>query len=293
MQEPGLTIGEVADRLGVPVPTLRSWELRYGVGVPERTPGGHRRYRPADVAELQALSRAVAQGIAPRTAAQAVRRAPQRPEVPLSLLARLLEAAVASRPVAVARVLDEAEDELGVEQAVDRLLVPAMREIGRRWDVGEVDVGVEHLATGAVRAWIARRTGSLAASPSRPPALLVAAPGNQHTVALEAFGLLLERRGRPVCLLGADTPLDAAVSSWSATGAVAAVVTAHQVSRRRPAVEVLTALADREASPLFYAGAAFDNPRGRRGVPGSYLGTDLPAAREAVEGALAQSGAGL
>jgi MerR family transcriptional regulator, light-induced transcriptional regulator len=285
-----LTISEVGRLLGVPVPTLRSWELRYGVGVPERTAGGHRRYRPTDVAELQALSRAVAQGIAPRTAAQAVRRTPLDPVVPVALLGRLLDAAVARHPVVVARVLDEAEDELGLEHAVDRLLVPAMREIGRRWEVGDVDVGVEHLATGAVRAWLARRSGTVAATAELAPVLLAAAPGNQHTVALEAFAVLLERRGQPVCLLGADTPVAAVVTSWTATGASAAVVTAQQVSRRRAAVQVLEALRERGATPLLYAGAAFDDPRGRRAVPGSYLGTDLPVACDLVLSAVGRSG---
>jgi hypothetical protein len=58
-------------------------------------------------------------------------------------------------------------------------------------------------------------------------------------------------------------------------------VTAHQVSRRRAAVGALVALRGKGVN-LFYAGAAFDSPRHRRDVPGTYLGTSLPAAADVV-----------
>jgi DNA-binding transcriptional MerR regulator len=44
-----MSIGEVARRTGVTVPTLRAWERRYGLLLPVRTTGGHRRYRDEDV----------------------------------------------------------------------------------------------------------------------------------------------------------------------------------------------------------------------------------------------------
>jgi DICT domain-containing protein len=51
-EEPAsLSIGDLAERTGVPVGTLRTWETRYGVPVPRRMAGGHRRY-DAHVVEL-------------------------------------------------------------------------------------------------------------------------------------------------------------------------------------------------------------------------------------------------
>src|SRR4029450_3438068 len=44
-----MPIGEGARRTGVTVPTLRAWERRYGLLLPVRTAGGHRRYRDEDV----------------------------------------------------------------------------------------------------------------------------------------------------------------------------------------------------------------------------------------------------
>ena len=42
--KPVFSIGAVARMLGIPVATLRTWEDRYGVVVPERSAGGHRLY---------------------------------------------------------------------------------------------------------------------------------------------------------------------------------------------------------------------------------------------------------
>ena len=282
----GLTIGQVSELLGVPVPTLRSWHQRYGVAAPERTRGGHRRYSDQDVELLQALSAAVARGVAPRVAAELVARPTRAADPPLPLLEGLLDAATACAQPEVRATLDRGEEELGTEGAVDRLVVPGLREVGRRWELGVIDVGVEHAVTTEVRRWIARRTG---VSPLRDtrPVLLAAAPGNSHTVALEAFGMILDRRGWPTCLLGADSPVSAITAAVGTSKAQAALVTAHQVSRRRAAVEALSALKP-DGISLFFAGGAFDSARHRRDVPGTYLGTDLLQAADTV--ALALSG---
>jgi DNA-binding transcriptional MerR regulator len=67
-----MPIGEVARRTGVTVPTLRAWEHRYGLLVPVRTPGGHRRYREEDVQRVLAVLELTGQGWAVAAAARRV-----------------------------------------------------------------------------------------------------------------------------------------------------------------------------------------------------------------------------
>lgn len=57
-----LPIGEVARRSGVAESTLRAWERRYGLLEPERTAGGHRRYRLDDVALIRTVAELVGSG---------------------------------------------------------------------------------------------------------------------------------------------------------------------------------------------------------------------------------------
>lgn len=50
---PIYTISAVARTLGVPVATLRTWEDRYELVIPERTPGRHRLYTRSQVGQLE------------------------------------------------------------------------------------------------------------------------------------------------------------------------------------------------------------------------------------------------
>jgi DNA-binding transcriptional MerR regulator len=67
-----LTIGDLADRTGVPTTTLRSWESRYGFPRPIRQSGGHRRYAESDVDAVLQLLRRRSEGMALGAAVRAV-----------------------------------------------------------------------------------------------------------------------------------------------------------------------------------------------------------------------------
>ncbi len=217
-----------------------------------------------------------------------MRRAPEAPNVLTALLEKMLEAAQTGQQDLVGQALSQAELELGVDATVEQLLMPAMHEIGRRWKIGQCDVGLEHLATTAARRWLAQQVRET--RPTRQaPVLFAAAAGNEHTVALEAFELLLRRRGWPTCQLGANTPLPSMLAALRTTGARAAVITAHQVSRRRVAVEALATLRASTDVMLFFAGAAFDSDHRRQHVAGVYLGTALIEAADLVAQQLAAS----
>jgi len=59
----GMTIGELADRSGLPAATLRSWEARFGFPRPQRMATGHRRYREDDLALVAEVQRQRAAGL--------------------------------------------------------------------------------------------------------------------------------------------------------------------------------------------------------------------------------------
>jgi CheY-like chemotaxis protein len=56
MVDPSIySIGAVSRMLGIPTATLRTWQDRYGVVVPERSAGGHRLYTRPQVEQLRFL----------------------------------------------------------------------------------------------------------------------------------------------------------------------------------------------------------------------------------------------
>jgi DICT domain-containing protein/predicted DNA-binding transcriptional regulator AlpA len=67
-----LTIGDLAERTGVPPATLRSWESRYGFPRPLRLAGGHRRYAEREVAAVLEVLRHRGSGLALEAAVRRV-----------------------------------------------------------------------------------------------------------------------------------------------------------------------------------------------------------------------------
>jgi DNA-binding transcriptional MerR regulator len=62
-RSPVYSIGAVARLVGIPTTTLRAWEERYGVILPERSPGGQRLYSRDQIAQLQFVTERMRQGL--------------------------------------------------------------------------------------------------------------------------------------------------------------------------------------------------------------------------------------
>ena len=280
----GMRIASVSRLLGIPVPTIRSWERRYDFPAPPRTDGRHRRYGDVELEQLRALRDHGHQG------AQHPRRRRAGSTDPgggvpgrICGLSRSLDAVLALDGDLLRAELDAATERLGVEDTIRRVILPAMREIGSRWRAGRCDVGREHLATEVVRSWLSRQT-FLSPRPFRPrPIVLASGPQDLHTIGLEAFSVILARRGWPCRVLGARTPTDALLATVQALDAVAVVVTAQRAVTRRSAVGSIQAVHALPDVRAFYAGDAFAAPAARKDVGGTYLGEDLVEAAVIIE----------
>ena len=273
-----LTIQQVSQLLGVPVPTIRSWERRYGVPLAERSSGGHRRYAGAQLDQVRRMRDLIARGRRAVDAAALVKAGD--PTLPGPLVDAFLLAARELSPDGIVRALDVARETLGLDRAVDEVLLPAMREVGQWWHVGRIDVSHEHLATIATQSWLARipPTGPLRL---QPPIILSCGPLDHHTLGLEAIATLLRQRNWDCRMLGARTPAESLMSAVAATDAVAVVLVCHVTAGRPAAIEALRSpqLRDRQ---VFYAGGAFLSPRARHQVPGHYLGTNIAEAADLI-----------
>lgn len=142
----------------------------------------------------------------------------------------------------MARRLD-AFDESGAQAELDRLLAgftvesvlryvipPCLHDIGERWVRGQASIACEHFASHLLRG----RLAGLARGWSDghgPRALLACPPGEQHDMALMAFGIVLHRNGWRVNYLGADTPMSELARTAQETGPDLVVLAAVNVER--------------------------------------------------------------
>ncbi len=282
---PGLPIAEVSRQLGVPMPTLRSWELRYGIPPTARSFGKHRRYSQVELHTLRLMRDEIARGKRASLAADAVRELLEITGPAAEHIDAILLASERSDPVAVRTHLSEAHSAMGLGPCLDDVLLPAMQQVGLWWQTGRCTVEDEHLTTEAARAWLETLSSS-APPPDRPASIVLACgPTDLHTIGLEALCVLL-RHDRWSCrLLGARTSVPALAAAVHATRAGAVVIVSHLNSGRARAVESIRAAHD-EGTRVFYAGNAFTAPRSRRHVPGTYLGARLQEACELIDSEL-------
>ncbi len=271
--EKGLPIHQASELLGVPAPTLRSWERRYGLPSTPRSGGGHRRYSAAALHQLRLMRDEVAHGRPAADAARRVRMSLDVDDPGARWVDEVLDASRLMDRGAIVAVLDRVADEQGLPFALDHVLMPAMRQIGNWWAAGSCDVEVEHFTTAAVRGWLSRLTAFTEVTRSRP-IVLACGPRDTHTLGLEALAVLLVHDGREAYVLGARTPAQALATCVQRTHAVAAVVVSQLPSHRRVTAHSLE-VAAATGCQTFYAGNAFLFASARKGVPGTYLGESL------------------
>jgi MerR family transcriptional regulator, light-induced transcriptional regulator len=231
--EPGplVRIGELSRRTGVGVDTLRAWERRYGLLRPQRSAGGFRLYDAADEERATAMKALIDSGISAAEAARlAAAEAPAAGQVgqgPTDHAERLAGAFDRFDEADANAILDDAIARFTVEAVSNRVLLPVLHEIGRRWERGEISVAEEHFATALLRGRMLA-LGRNWGSGRGPLAVLACPPGEQHDLGLVAFGLMLREHGWRIALLGSDTPIGTiadAVAKLSPDAVVLAAVT--------------------------------------------------------------------
>ena len=213
-------IKTIASLTGFNPTLLRAWERRYKLLVPIRTASGHRLYTQDDLRVLQRVRVLIDQG---RSIGEVVAHGRQRllqpatdPAPPSAVveefpeLARLrqavLEAALNLDEEGVERGLDRAFSLVSPLQALEHVLVPAARHIGRLWEQKQASVAHEHLLTLAME----RRLLTLVRSDQRVyryTAICCGLPDEGHQLGLLVTAYHLLQSGIRVIPLGASLPL--------------------------------------------------------------------------------------
>jgi MerR family transcriptional regulator, light-induced transcriptional regulator len=213
LDEPRYTVRVVAQRLGVPTATLRSWNQRYGVGPPEHSPGRHRLYSESDIAVARRMYELITDGARPagaaRTAIDSAR--PARGDA-----AALLSAAFDFDVFTAGLLLDRHLRHFGVLDTWDQLACPAFDAITQRQALGEGCIDVEHALSWTVSRSLQRFP---IAAPSKSASIILACTSREtHSLALEALRAALVERGCGALMLGADVPRTAIIDAVQRSG---------------------------------------------------------------------------
>lgn len=311
---PAFNLKVVLRETGLAADTLRAWERRYGLPVPERTPGGHRLYSQYDIETIKWLMARQNEGLSISRAVElwkdevAKGRDPlaqvdTRPVTSLStfqqpiflppetnidaIRSHWLAACLNFNEHAAEQALNQAFGLYPVETVCTEVLQRGMAELGMLWYEGRASVQQEHFASGLAM----RRLDALLAAaplPTRSKTILVGCPPEEwHTFSILLLTLFLRRRGLNVIYLGANVPVSRFEETVSMVKADLVLLAAHHLVSAAT-LQQTTLQLSAQGARVVYGGRIFNlHPSLHYRIPGHFLGERLDSSIESVERLLA------
>jgi DNA-binding transcriptional MerR regulator len=307
--EPTYNAKAVTMQTGVTPATLRAWERRYGILLPDRTAGGHRLYSARDIAAIKWLKEHIEQGMTISRASallqkqlyaaegQAAQLAPQ-PMIPVlaeepptarsmdTIKADLYEALADFDELTADEILSEAYSLHPIELVCTDVIEPVLVKLGHAWADGTISVSTEHFASNYLRRKLialitdgpSTRCGTIA---------IGCAPTDLHEMGILLLSIFLRRRGWHVVYLGQAVPLEDLPMSIPDIKPNVLVLASTVIDSAR-LLKPIQSFLDQiplDQRPIFaYGGPAFnDHPELRAEVPGVFLGETVQAGLTTLE----------
>ena len=248
-----VSIGGLSRATGVPIETLRTWELRYGFPTSVRKPSGHRQFAVAHVERIRRIAGALERGL----------RAGEVVPATDAVLEALLDT-VPVKPVSRGQALPF--DEKGFVEVVrkfdaDRLMrslhselsqqdplayletriVPCLEVIGAAWEKGDIDISHEHFASERISDVLRGARLRFEETATGPLVVLATLPGEPHGLGIQMAALVLSARGLRVLSLGTEVPI-AEIAALAGRTEASAVGVSVSVSSSKMAPTALASL---------------------------------------------------
>jgi DNA-binding transcriptional MerR regulator/methylmalonyl-CoA mutase cobalamin-binding subunit len=314
-KNPALNLKAVLQETGIAADTLRAWERRYGLPLPQRTAGGHRLYSQYDIetikwliarqAEGLSISRAVdlwneqlASGTDPLAgvSASTLTSTTSSPMIlPAnsnldSLRTQWIAACMVFNEASAEQILNQAFSIFPVESVCIEVLQKGMVEIGTLWYHDNASIQQEHFASNLA---MRRLDALLSASPapSRSQTILVGCPpGEWHTFTLLLLSLFLRRRGLNVIYLGANVPTEQFAETITTVKADLIILIAQTLISAAALQNTAKSLSNQKV-PVSFGGRIFKLQQELIDyLPAHYLGDAIETSLEQVEKLLKSRG---
>jgi MerR family transcriptional regulator, light-induced transcriptional regulator len=215
-----LTIGALSRATGIPIETLRTWELRYGYPVSKRKRSGHRLYALSVVSRLRRIAEALQRGhrageVVPATDAEldglaAAVTSDVRSEIvtlPAAAtsdqLLHLVESFEADRLTAV---LLADWGRLSPVAFVTTRIGPLIAGVGDGWASGRFEIRHEHVLSERVGDLLRSLRLAFDLRATGPRVICGTLPGEPHGLGLQMAALVFAAAGWRVTYLGTDIP---------------------------------------------------------------------------------------
>ena len=302
---PTFNLKVVIKETGIAADTLRAWERRYGLPMPERSSGGHRLYSQRDIEIVKWLMAKQREGLSISRAVDLWKEliasgqdplpAPPSGIIPVTQVAPVpsanleavrkqwLEACLIFNENVAEQVINQAFALYPLETVCFEVLQKGLFEIGELWYHAQATVQQEHFTSALAQ----RRLDALIAAtppPTRPEAILIGCTAKeQHTFTSLLLTLLLRRRGLKVVYLGANVPNQRFKETLLSSKPHLVILSAQLLQTANGLRETAGQL-NASGARVAYGGRIFNQiPELRNRIPAHFLGESIQEAVQAVE----------
>ncbi|WP_413569026.1 MerR family transcriptional regulator [Bdellovibrio sp. HCB117] len=263
------SIGIVAKMTGLTEFTLRAWERRYGVPLPNRSDTGRRVYALREIEKLKILKLLTESGHSigeiahlelPKLNAL-VKQSVENSATAQTVLKLVAATSECDLP-RLSALLKSAQLENDTRTLLVEVISPTLAEIGRRVFDGELDVYHEHAASSVIRNLLSGILYSIEQLPDKneTKTIILATPeGEHHEFGVLISAILAALRGNKVLYLGPNMPAISFARAIKNANAAVAVVgcsapqEALSTSRYKDFVNQLSAEVDNSV-PFWFGG---------------------------------------
>jgi DNA-binding transcriptional MerR regulator/methylmalonyl-CoA mutase cobalamin-binding subunit len=279
---------------GVNVITLRAWEKRYGLIVPERKESGHRLYTQEHIDLITKVVGLLDRGM---RIGQVKAYLESRGDEPYDqeghqniwhrFVDGMLAAVIRFDEEALEIVYSEALTYYDIGTVTRKLLRPLLIELGQRWVSGHGTIAEEHFFAFYMRNKLGARFHHRTRSVSGRKILMACLPGERHETGLLMLALILNEAGFNTVVLGADMPLEDVAEASDKIGCEAVVLSGVVEPGQDVLQKQLPRLVASVDIPVFVGGQVsvnFIDEIMRAGAV--VLGADIDIGRKSLEAAL-------
>jgi MerR family transcriptional regulator, light-induced transcriptional regulator len=253
-------IRTVSALTGINPITLRTWERRYHLIEPVRTPKGHRLYTKEHIAMLSRVVELLDRGIPISRITYAAITEDNASAVTQEqlfwqrMINRMIVAIGKFNESVLESTYNEAMSLYPIETVTQKLLVPMLEKLGQRWESGEGTIAEEHFFGVYLRNKLGARFHHKKRLDNAPAFVTACIPGERHEIGLLLFALSAYDHGYRCILLGADIPLSELPSAVKQSGSEGIVLSASVIADLSSFEKDLTDLVKNAKTPVFIGG---------------------------------------
>jgi DNA-binding transcriptional MerR regulator len=211
-------IKDVENITGIKAFTIRVWEQRYGMLVPERTDTNIRYYEEEDLKYMMNVALLNHHGYKISKIAEMTREEVQRRTLHISennssyqnQVQSLTNAMIAFDEKEFNKILSINILKLGMMETMTEIIFPFLQHVGILWLSGSINVAHEHFITNLVKQRLYVSIDQIT-TPKMPEAkkfILFLPNGENHELSLLFASYILKTRGHEVIYVGSSTPVD-------------------------------------------------------------------------------------